>query len=168
MGAALAATKRQLLSATGNDKAAVNLLCTFRMTMMHALRTRVVGMPLLANWQVLLDYLGAEMSHAPRERARALYLNRRNYLIRDEILNEGTIDSVTIYVREIVRRALELGAASIVLVHNHPSGDHTPSTADNDLTRHLALAGATMGIVLHDHLIFSASGYTSCRALGLV
>uniref|UniRef100_UPI0030DCC745 JAB domain-containing protein n=2 Tax=Pseudomonadota TaxID=1224 RepID=UPI0030DCC745 len=91
----------------------------------------------LANWQALLDYLRADMAHHPIERFRVLHLNSKNMLIRDELMGEGTIDEAAVYVREVIRRAIELGSAALILVHNHPSGDPSPSRADIEITRQI-------------------------------
>ena len=97
-----------------------------------------------------------------------VFLDIRNGLIRDEIMWEGTIDQCTVHVREVVRRAIELNAAALILVHNHPSGDPEPSRADVDLTRAIAEGGKRLGIAVHDHIVISAQGYTSLRAAGLI
>src|SRR5690606_11679163 len=101
------------------------------------LRADAAARPVLSNWQALLDYLRADMAHLPIERVRVLHLNSRNMLIRDELMSEGSIDEAALYVREVIRRALELGSAAIILMHNHPSGDPSPSQADIKLTRNI-------------------------------
>ena len=132
------------------------------------LQTQTRQAPVLANWQALLDYLHVELAHNRIEQFRVLFLDTRNRLIRDEIMSEGSIDETAVYVREIVRRALELAAASLILVHNHPSGDPSPSRADIDITRKLVEAARTMGIAVHDHIILGSQGHASLRALGLI
>jgi DNA repair protein RadC len=122
----------------------------------------------LANWQALLDYLRADMAHDGVERFRVLHLNTRNMLIRDEVMHKGTVDQAAVYVREVIRRALELGSAAIILVHNHPSGDPAPSRADIEVTRSIAEAGKRLNIALHDHLIIGTGGHASLRAQGLI
>lgn len=124
--------------------------------------------PLLSSWDALLDWLRADMGPIDVERVRVLYLNSRNMLIRDELASEGSIDQSAIYVREIVRRALELGAAAIILVHNHPSGSPEPSRQDIAITRDIADAAARLGIQLHDHIIIGGSDFRSFRSLGLL
>lgn len=124
--------------------------------------------PVLSNWQALLDYLHADMAHHGVERFRVLHLNTRNMLIRDELMGEGSIDQAPVYIREVIRRALALGSAAIILVHNHPSGDPSPSRADIDVTRAIAEAGKRLGIAVHDHLIIGTSGHVSLRAQGLI
>ena len=124
--------------------------------------------PVLANWQALLDYLRADMAHQLTERVRVLHMNSRNMLIRDELMSEGSIDEAAVYVREVIRRAIDLGSAAIILVHNHPSGDPAPSRADIDLTRRVQEAGKRLGIALHDHVIIGTEGHASLRAMGLI
>lgn len=135
---------------------------------LRLLKQTVADKPVLANWQALLDYLRAEMAHHPIERVRALHLDSKNRLIRDEIIGEGTIDEAPVYAREIVRRAVQLGSAAIILVHNHPSGDASPSRADIDITRTIASALKPLGIALHDHIVMARSSHTSLRAQGLM
>jgi DNA repair protein RadC len=108
------------------------------------------------------------MAHMLTERVRVLHLNSRNNLIRDEVAAEGSIDQAAVSVREIIRRAIDLGSASIILVHNHPSGDPQPSRADIRLTQDIVSAGKPLGILVHDHVIIGAKGHSSMRAMGLL
>ncbi len=124
--------------------------------------------PVLASWQSLIDYLRADMAHLTIERVRTLYLNSKNMLIRDEVASEGSIDQAAIYTREIVRRAMDLGAAAIILVHNHPSGDCAPSRQDIAMTRDIADAAKKFGIAVHDHIIIGKDGFSSMRSAGLI
>jgi DNA repair protein RadC len=135
---------------------------------LRLLRAEVQAKPVLANWQALLDYLRADMAHSGIERVRVLHLNTRNMLIRDEELSEGTIDEAPVYVREVIRRAMDLKSAAIILVHNHPSGDPAPSRADIDLTRAVIEAGKPLKIAVHDHIIIGVKGFTSLRGQGLI
>jgi DNA repair protein RadC len=135
---------------------------------LRMLRAQVAERPVLSNWQALLDYLRAAMAHRTIEHVRVLHLNSRNLLIRDELISEGSIDEAAVHVREVIRRAIDLGSAAIILVHNHPSGDPSPSRADIDLTRNIADAAKRLGIAVHDHIIVGADGYTSMRAKGLI
>jgi DNA repair protein RadC len=135
---------------------------------LRLLRAGTEERPVLGNWQALLDYLRADMAHDAVERFRVLHLNTRNMLIRNEAMSRGTIDQAPVYVREVIRRALELGTAALILVHNHPSGDPSPSRADIDVTRLIASAGKPLGIAVHDHLIIGTRGHTSFRAQGLL
>jgi DNA repair protein RadC len=125
-------------------------------------------MPILSSWQSLLDYLRADMAHLTTERIRVLYLNSKNGLILDEIAGEGSIDQAPIYVREVIRRAINLGAAAVILVHNHPSGDSSPSRQDISLTKEIIEAGKRLGISVHDHIIIGKDGYSSMRSAGLI
>jgi DNA repair protein RadC len=116
----------------------------------------------------LLDYLRADMAFRPVERVRVLYLNAKNMLIRDEPLSDGSVDEAAVYVREVIRRALEYHATAIILVHNHPSGDPQPSQQDIRLTREIIEAGRPLRISVHDHVIIGAAGHASMRAMGLI
>ncbi|MEQ8370945.1 MAG: DNA repair protein RadC [Alphaproteobacteria bacterium] len=122
----------------------------------------------LSNWQSLIKYLRASMAHLKREQFRILYLDSRNAVIADEVQNEGTLDHTSVYPREVVARALDFGAASIIMAHNHPSGDPTPSRADIAMTRQVQTAAQSLGITLHDHLIVGRAGHASFRQLGLL
>lgn len=124
--------------------------------------------PILSSWDALLDWLRADMGPIDIERVRVLYLNSRNMLIRDEVASEGSIDQSAIYVREVVKRALELGASAIILVHNHPSGSPEPSKQDIAITREIAAAATRLGVTLHDHIIIGGADYRSLRAMGLL
>lgn len=135
---------------------------------LRLLRGEMEERPILANWQALSDYLYADMAHHAIERFRVLHLNTRNMLIRDEVMSEGSIDQAHVHVREVIRRAIDLGSASIILVHNHPSGDPAPSRADIDVTRAIFDAGKRLGITVHDHIIVGTGGQVSMRAMGLI
>lgn len=152
----------------GVGEGAVAAIKIAQATALRLLRAEVAERPVLASWQALLDYLRADMAHIGIERVRVLHLNTRNMLIRDELVSEGSIDQAAIYVREVVRRAIELGSAALILVHNHPSGDPSPSRQDIALTRDIAEAGKKLGIAVHDHIIIGAQGHSSMRALGLL
>ncbi|MHA6721407.1 RadC family protein [Sphingomonas sp. RS2018] len=135
---------------------------------LRLLKAQAQDRPLLANWQSLLDYLRADMAHHQIERVRVLHLDSRNRLIRDELMNEGTVDEAPVYAREVIRRAIQLGSTALILVHNHPSGDASPSRADIEITRAIAEAGKRLNVTLHDHIIMATSGHTSLRAQGLI
>jgi len=122
----------------------------------------------LSSWQALLDYLRADMAHRGTERVRVLHLNAKNRLLRDEVMSEGTIDQSAIYVREVLRRALDIGSSAVILVHNHPSGDPQPSHQDIAITRELIEAGRKVGVGVHDHIVMARDGHASMRALGLI
>ena len=135
---------------------------------LRLLEERVKERPVLASWQALLDYLRADMAHMAVERVRVLFLNSRNILIANEQMWEGSVDESAVYIREIMRRALDLHATAIIVVHNHPSGDPSPSQQDIRLTRDLAEAGRHLRISVHDHIIVGAGGHKSLRAEGLI
>jgi DNA repair protein RadC len=124
--------------------------------------------PVLASWQALLDYLRADMAFNPVERVRVLFLNSKNMLIRNEPMSEGSVDEAAVYVREVIRRALDYHATAIILVHNHPSGDPQPSQQDIRLTREIVEAGRPLRIAVHDHVIIGTRGEYSMRGMGLI
>jgi DNA repair protein RadC len=129
-------------------------------------RAKVLHRPVLSSWNALLDYCRTAMAHRETEQFRVLYLDRKNVLIADEEQARGTVDHVPVYPREVVKRALELNASALILVHNHPSGDPTPSEADIVVTGQIRDAAEVMGIVLHDHLIVGKSRELSFRSEG--
>ncbi|RVQ69745.1 JAB domain-containing protein [Croceicoccus ponticola] len=131
-------------------------------------RARVQDQPVLGSWQALIDYLTIDMAHLTVERVRVLYLNAQNRLIRDEHLGDGSLDEAAIHPREVIRRAMELGAAAMILVHNHPSGNPEPSRADIQITNRIAEAGGLLNITVHDHIIIGRSGHVSLRSKGLI
>ncbi|HEX8622164.1 MAG TPA: DNA repair protein RadC [Allosphingosinicella sp.] len=135
---------------------------------LRLLESEILDQPVLGSWQALLDYLRADMGALAVERVRILYLNARNMLIRNEPLSEGSVDEAAVYVREVIRRALEYHATSIILVHNHPSGDPQPSQQDIRLTREIVEAARPLRIAIHDHVIIGARGEYSMRAMGLI
>ena len=131
-------------------------------------RTQLTNQPMLGSWQALIDYLTIDMAHLTVERVRVLYLDTRNRLIRDEHVTDGSIDEAAIHPREVIRRALDLGAAAIIIVHNHPSGSPEPSRADIQITNRIAEAGRLLGITVHDHVIIGREGHVSLKAKGLI
>lgn len=135
---------------------------------LRLLKSEVRERPVLGSWQSLLDYLHADMAHQPVERVRVLYLNSRNMLIRDELLSEGSVDEAAVYVREVIRHALDHHATALILVHNHPSGDPAPSKQDIALTRQIVEAARHLRIEVHDHVIVGTRGHSSLRAMGLM
>lgn len=156
------------LARTGLSEGAIAALKIAQAAALRLLKSEVAQRPVLASWQALIDYLHADMAHRLTERARILHLNSRNMLIRDEIMSDGSIDQAAIYVREVARRAIELGSAAIILVHNHPSGDPGPSRQDISLTREIVAALKPLGIQVHDHVVIAAGGHASMRAMGLL
>ncbi|MBV7256025.1 DNA repair protein RadC [Pacificimonas sp. WHA3] len=132
------------------------------------LKGRIAKRPVLGNWQAVEDYLHAQMAHNPREEFRVLALDGRNVLIRDQKMTEGTVNETSVHVREVIKLALDLGATSIILVHNHPSGDSKPSRDDIALTGQISDICRALGIGLHDHIIVAKGGSSSFKTLGLL
>ena len=122
----------------------------------------------VSSWSALFSYLKLTMAHCEREAFRVLFLDKKNQLIADEIMNQGTVDHAPVYPREVMRRSLELSASSLILVHNHPSGDQTPSSADIEMTKKVIDAARTLGIAVHDHVIVGRAEVASFKALGLI
>ncbi len=122
----------------------------------------------ISSWSALVNYCRMAMAHEPREQFRVLFLDAKNQLIADEVMNEGTVDHAPVYPREIARRALEHAAASVILVHNHPSGDPKPSTADIAITRDIVAAASAVSVRVHDHLVIGRNGAESFKSLGLL
>lgn len=147
--------------------AALDLMLIFD-TARRVAREPTAKRPVISSWTALLAYVRVALQHEPREQFRVLYLDKKNQLILDEIQNRGTVDHAPVYPREVVRRALELSACSMILVHNHPSGDPTPSRADIDMTREIVRAGHTLNVEVHDHLIVGRDGVSSLKQLGLM
>ena len=166
--AGVAAADEAALRRGGLAKAAVADLGRVRALGIAMAREEACQRPVLSSWSALVAYLRAALAHAPREQFRTLYLDKRNILIRAEWRADGTVDHAPVYPREVVRRALELSASALILVHNHPSGDPTPSRADIDMTRKIIDAARVFGIEVHDHVIVGREGTKSLRALGLM
>ena len=154
--------------ASGLSDSTVAMLKLVQATALKLVKTRIEPKRMLGSWTALIDYLHADMAHETIERVRTLFLNARNELIRDEVLWEGSVDESAVHVRELMRRAMDLGATALIIVHNHPSGDPTPSQQDIRLTREIVEAGRHLKIVVHDHVIIGAKGHSSLRNLGLV
>jgi DNA repair protein RadC len=168
LGGVLAQDPATLVAVDGVNAASAAALVTVREAACRLLRHEAAARPVLGSWDRVLDYLQARMGRATREEFRILYLDSKNQLMRDERLNEGTVDETAIYPREVVKRALDLHATAFIMVHNHPSGDPTPSKADIAMTREVAAAGKALGITLHDHLIIGRTGHASFKSLGLL
>lgn len=168
IGGLLTADAEALARVSGMGETSAAAIKIAHAAAIRMLRAEVEQRPMLANWQALLDYLRADMAHDLIERVRVLHLNSRNMLIRDEVISEGSVDEAAVHVREVIRRAIDLGSVAIILVHNHPSGDPAPSKADIDLTRNVAETAKRLGIAVHDHIIIGREGHTSLRAQGLL
>jgi DNA repair protein RadC len=164
----LTARPDELSRVKGLGEAGAGAIAIARAAAGALLAAPLTAAPMLASWQALLDYLRADMAWLTVERVRVLHLNSKNMLMRDEVVSEGSVDQASVYVREIVKRALEIGSSGLILVHNHPSGDPQPSRADIQLTRDIVEAGKRLGISVHDHVIIGANGHTSLRAQGLI
>ncbi len=164
----LAASPKELERVEGLGEGAVAALKFVEACAVRSLQRKALARPVLANFDAVVDYLHARLAHELTEEFRVLFLNNRNILIRDEALGEGTVNQAPVYPREIVKRALELQASAIILVHNHPSGDPTPSRDDIQMTRTVVDAAKPVGISVHDHLVIARSSHASLRALGLM
>lgn len=165
---ALTASPERLREVEGLGEAALALLKAVEASAVRLAQAKVIGKPVISNWQALIDYCHAAMAHAPREQFRILFLDRKNRLIADEVQQTGTVDHTPVYPREVMRRALELSASAIILVHNHPSGDPTPSREDIEMTKEIADAAQKLSISLHDHLIIGQQEHVSFKTLGLL
>ena len=152
----------------GMGETGAAMLKAVALAMRRTARGAVAQKPVLGSWQALLDYLTIDMAHLTVERVRVLYLDTRNRLILDHHVGDGSIDEAAIHPREVVKKALDVGASALILVHNHPSGNPEPSRADIDITRRIAEAGRLLGIVVHDHVIVGREGHSSLKAKGLI
>ena len=166
--AAMTAPEDLLLEVPGLGEAAVTEIRLIRAAALRLMQGEVFERPVLASWAPVLDYCRAAMGFEAKEQFRILFLDKRNQMIADEVQQEGTVDHTPVYVREVVKRALELSATAIVLVHNHPSGDPTPSRADIEMTKQIVDAAKPLGVVVHDHIIVGKQGHASFRGLGLI
>ena len=162
------APEPRLKEVQGVGEAVVTELKLVRAAALRLMRTQILKRPALSTWKQVLDYLHAAQSYEHREQFRVLFLDKRNQLIADEVQAQGTIDHTPVYVREVVKRALELSSSAIVLVHNHPSGDPTPSRADIEMTKQIIAAAAALGITVHDHIIVGRDGHASMKSLQLI
>lgn len=168
LNAVLNAEPGSLTQVAGMGEAAAAALKAVALAARRMARGEVSQKPVLGSWQALLDYLTIDMAHLTVERVRVLYLDTRNRLIMDHHVGDGSIDEAAIHPREVVRKALDVGATALILVHNHPSGNPEPSRADIDITRRIAEAGRHLGITVHDHVIVGRDGHASLKAKGLI
>ncbi|CAG0909995.1 unnamed protein product [Cyprideis torosa] len=166
--AVLSASPERLKEVPGVGDAVVTEFKIVEAAAHRLARSRLLKRPVVSSWDALLEYCQATMAHSEVEQFRVLYLDRKNILIADEAQARGTVDHVPVYPREVIKRALELNASALILVHNHPSGDPTPSTSDIEMTHQISQAAQTMGIVLHDHLVIGKSCEISFRSEGLL
>jgi DNA repair protein RadC len=154
------------LAAAGLNLAGIAAIKAAREAALRLMRAELQQRPVVNSWDKLIDYCSAQVAHGKVEEFHILFLDRKNVLIKDERQQRGTVDHTPVYPREVVKRALELGASAMILVHNHPSGDPTPSKADIAVTQDIKKAAAPLGVVLHDHVIIGRNRHTSLRELG--
>jgi DNA repair protein RadC len=164
----LLSASAETLEREGLSESVIGALKIAEATALRLLETRVDGQPVLSSWDALGDYLHAAMAHSRTEQVRVLFLNAKNMLIANEAMWDGSVDEASVHVREVIARAIALGATAIIIVHNHPSGDPSPSSQDIRLTRDLVEAGRHMKVTVHDHVIVGATGRASMRAMGLI
>lgn len=164
----LDASPGALKQVRGLSEASVGALKIAALAARRMARSEVGNNPILGSWQALLDYLAIDMAGLTVERVRVLYLNTRNQLILDDHVGDGSLDEAAIHPREVIRRGLDIGAAALILVHNHPSGNPEPSRADIQITHRIAEAGRLLGIAVHDHVIVGRDGHASLKAKGLL
>lgn len=177
LAAALAASVEDLMTVRAPDirgrMKGVGAETALDLAALHEIARRVTReeaarRPVISSWTALVAYVRLSLQHEPREQFRVLFLDNRNQLLLDEVQNRGTVDHAPVYPREVVRRALELSAKNLIIVHNHPSGDPTPSRADIDMTRQIVEAAQALAITVHDHLVVGRQGVASFRQLGLM
>lgn len=164
----ISADYHDLVNAEGLGPASAAVIKLVQEAAQRLTRLSVMDKPVISSWDALLDYCNAAMARLPAEQFRLLFLDRKNVLVADELQQKGTIDHTPLYPREVVKRALTLNASAIIMVHNHPSGDPTPSKADIEMTRAVRDALKAVSITLHDHLIVGRKGHTSFKSVGLL
>jgi DNA repair protein RadC len=168
LGGVLAAPPGELGTVKGCGDSSIAVIKVAQEAARRLVRESAIKRPVLSSWQQVVDYCRASIGHERIEQFLLLFLDRKNRLIADERQQRGTVDHTPVYPREVVKRALDLQASAIVLVHNHPSGDPSPSRADIEMTRQILEAAEKLGITVHDHLIVTAAGHLSFKAQGLL
>ena len=168
LSAVLNASPAALTQVDGVGETSAAALKSVAIAARRMARSEVKDRPVLGSWQSLLDYLAIDMAHLNVERVRVLFLDSRNRLIDDHHVGDGSIDEAAVHPREVIRRAMDLGASALILVHNHPSGSPEPSRADIQITKKIAEAGRLLGVIVHDHIIIGHEGHVSLRAKGLI
>jgi len=158
----------ELLKIKGVSENTATAIKAITATSHRMMKRELMSKPILNSWTRLMDYCMSTMADETKEHFRILFLNKKNEMIADEIQGSGTVDHTPAYPREIMKRALELGATALILMHNHPSGDPKPSEADVDMTRQIMRAAEPFNILIHDHIIISKNGYSSFKSLGLI
>jgi DNA repair protein RadC len=166
--AALMSADPEALAVAGLGLAGIAAIKSVREAALRLMRAELQQQPVVNSWDKLIDYCNAQIAHNKVEEFHILFLDRKNVLLKHERQQRGTVDHTPVYTREVVKRALELGASALILVHNHPSGDPTPSKADIAVTQDIKKAAAPLGVVLHDHVIIGRNRHTSLRDLGLI
>ncbi|MGH6933590.1 MAG: RadC family protein [Dongiaceae bacterium] len=164
----MAAAPRELREINGVGPAACVMIKTVQAAALRMAREDVTARPVIGSWKKLIDYCRAIMAAEKTEQFRLLFLDNKNALIADELQQRGTVNHTPVYPREVIKRALELGASAIIMVHNHPSGDPTPSEDDIAMTKEVVAAAEKLGITLHDHVVIARKGHASFRSLGLL
>ena len=164
----VSAPRERLREVEGVGDGAIAALKVVEAAASRMLRGRIEGRAVLSSWSAVLDYVRAAQAYAPKEQFRILFLDKRNQLIADEVQQQGTVDHTPVYPREVVKRALELSATAIILVHNHPGGDPTPSRADIEMTKRIVDVARGLGIEVHDHIVVGRDGHASLRGLKLI
>lgn len=165
---AIGAPRPRLAEVEGLGEAAITEMKIVAAAGERILRGEIRRRPVLSSWSAVIDYCRAAMAFSDTEQFRILFLDKRNQLIADELQQKGTVDHTPVYPREVVKRALELSATAIILVHNHPSGDPTPSRADIEMTKEIMEVSRTLGIAVHDHIIVGKDGHASLKGLKLI
>jgi len=164
----ISATPERLMEVKGCGPAVATELKLIQAAALRLARGAVVNRPALTSWNAIIEYCRSAMAFDEIESFRLLFMDKKNQLIADEVQQTGTVDHTPVYAREVIKRALELSATAIILVHNHPSGDPTPSMADIDMTKRIIAAGDKLGILVQDHIIIARNGHVSFRNLQLI
>ena len=164
----LSASPQELATVAGVGDSSIAILKIVPEAARRLAREELAARPVIGSWDQVLDYCRIAMGREKIEQFRLLFLDTKNRLIADEMQQRGTVDHTPVYPREVIKRALELGASALIMVHNHPSGDPTPSQADIEMTREVQAAAAKLGIAIHDHIVIGRSGHESFRSLGLL
>jgi len=164
----IAADPARLREVKGVSEAVVTELKLVQAAAVKLAQAEVLDRPAIGSWDQLIDYCSASMAYTQTEQFRILFLDRKNVLIADELQQQGTVDHTPVYPREVVKRALELNASALILVHNHPSGDPTPSRADIDMTNRIIETARPLNIEIHDHIVIGKGRHTSFRSAGLI
>ena len=168
LGDVVNASDVRLREVEGVTDAVILQLRLVKAASLRLIKTTIMDKPLMSSWSAVIGYCTAAMAHEKREQFRILFLDKRSRLIADEVQQTGTVDHTPVYIREVIKRALELSATAIILVHNHPSGDATPSRADIEMTKQIVLAAKPLNVQVHDHLIIGRDNHASLKGLGLM